>query len=138
MVFLVEESLPVTQVNHSSHFNKEPNASGSPSWETTQWLGCLNSDPHLSVQLAGIQKERKQVKKKKKNTPVASKDEPTQFLSVKNTLEDKVWSYRVWIRYSACPLMCGLQLGTNCFFLFCFVFNIYLAASSLSFRAQTL
>ena len=73
-------------------------------------------------------------KKKKKKTPVASKDEPTQFLSVINMLEDKVWSYSVWISYSVCPLTCGLQLGTNSFFFF----NIYLAASSLSFRAQTL
>ena len=120
MVFLVEESLPVTQVNHSSHFNKEPNASGSPSWETTQWLGCLNSDPHLSVQLAGIQKERKQVKKKK-NTPVASKDEPTQFLSVKNTLEDKVWLQSL-DKVLSVPIDVWPSIGHQLFFfvLFCF------------------
>ena len=54
-----------------------------------QWLGFLNSDTYLSVGLAGIQKETK----KMKNTPVTSKDKPTQFLLGISILEDKVWSY---------------------------------------------
>lgn len=52
-------------------------------------LGFLNSDPYLSAGLASKQKERK----KMKNTPVASKDEPTQFILCTSLLEDKAWSY---------------------------------------------
>ena len=63
----------------------------------------MGQAPHLSVQVAGGQKEREKIKKKK-NTPVASKDAPTQFLSVINMLEDKVWSHRIWMRYLVCPL----------------------------------
>lgn len=56
------------------------------SWEMTQWLGFLDPDPYLSVGLADVQKERK----KMKNIPVASKDEPTQFLSCTSILKNKV------------------------------------------------
>ena len=45
--------------------------------------------------------------------PVASKDEPTQFLSVINMLEDKVWSYSWRSNVGVWTLVCRLAAPTQ-------------------------
>ena len=74
-----------------------------------------------SFSAAGRHTKGKETGKKKKNTPVASKDEPTQFLSVKNTLEDKVWLQSL-DKVLSVPIDVWPSIGHQLFFfvLFCF------------------